>query len=189
MIHQAQKHGLRSCMDDSRLRECFQIYAESLRSLGTPIYSYKYFLDLKKTFGDCCRILLVEYQGKAVAGVLSFLYKDQLLPYYAGCLPSYRYLAANDFMYWELLSFGAANGYRTFDFGRSKTDSGSFNFKRHWGLEPRPLPYFYYQLDSKEISDTKSLNSNLQWAIKLWRHLPLRLTMALGPRIAPHLPW
>lgn len=189
MIHQAQKHGLRSCMDDSRLWECFRIYAESLRNLGTPIYSYRYFQDLKKTFGDQCRILLVEYRGKAVAGVLSFLYKDQVLPYYGGSLPNYRHLAANDFMYWELLSYGAARGYKIFDFGRSKKDSGSFNFKRHWGFEPLSLPYFYYQVSSKEISDTSSLNSKFQWPIKVWRRLPLRVTMAVGPRIAPHLPW
>jgi lipid II:glycine glycyltransferase (peptidoglycan interpeptide bridge formation enzyme) len=116
-------------------------------------------------------------------------YKDQVIPYYAGSLPGFRHLAPNDFMYWALLSFGAANGYKTFDFGRSKVDTGSFNFKRHWGFEPRPLPCFYYQVGTKEISDTAALHSRLQWAIKLWRRMPLRLTMALGPRIAPHLPW
>jgi FemAB-related protein (PEP-CTERM system-associated) len=189
MIRQAQKNGLQSFMDDGRLWDCFQVYAESLRNLGTPVYSYKYFQDLKKTFGDQCRILLVEYQRKIVAGVLSFIYKDQVLPYYGGSLPGYRHLAANDFMYWELLAFGAANGYRIFDFGRSKKDSGSFNFKRHWGFEPLSLPSFYYQVNGNEISDIRSLNSKLEWAIKVWRRLPLRLTMALGPRIAPHLPW
>jgi FemAB-related protein (PEP-CTERM system-associated) len=189
MIRQGQKNGLRSLMDDERLPECFQVYAESLRNLGTPVYSYHYFKDLKDTFGEQCRPLLVEYQGRIVAGVLTFFYKDQVLPYYGGSLPNYRHLAPNDFMYWELLSFGAANGYRIFDFGRSKKDTGSFNFKRHWGFEPLSLPYFYCQVGTKEISDTSSLTSELQWAIKLWRHLPLKLTMALGPRIAPHLPW
>jgi FemAB-related protein (PEP-CTERM system-associated) len=189
MIRQAQKHGLRSFMDDDRLRECYLVYAESLRNLGTPVYSFRYFQDLKRTFGDQCRILLVEIQGKVVAGVLSFFFKDQVLPYYGGSLSAYRNLAPNDFMYWELMCFGAVNGYKIFDFGRSKKDTGSFDFKRHWGFEPRPLPCFYYQVGTKEISDTAALNSQLQWAIKLWRRLPLRLTMALGPRIAPHLPW
>jgi FemAB-related protein (PEP-CTERM system-associated) len=189
MIRQAQKNGLRSAMDDSRLRDCFQVYAESLRSLGTPIYSYKFFQDLKKSFGDQCHILLVEFQDKVIAGVMSFFYKEQVLPYYAGSLPNFRHLAPNDFMYWELMCYGAANGYKVFDFGRSKKDTGSFAFKRHWGFEPQPLPCFYYQLGTKEVSDTAALNSRLQWAIKLWRRLPLKVTMALGPRIAPHLPW
>jgi FemAB-related protein (PEP-CTERM system-associated) len=189
MIRQGQKHGLRSLFDDARLRECYLIYAESLRNLGTPVYGFGYFQDVKKTFGDLCRVLLVEFQGKVIAGVLSFFYKDQVLPYYGGSLPEYRNLAPNDFMYWELLSYGASNGYKSFDFGRSKKDTGSFDFKRHWGFEPRPLPCFYYQVGVKKVADTASLNSQLQWAIKLWRHMPLKLTMAIGPRIAPHLPW
>jgi FemAB-related protein (PEP-CTERM system-associated) len=189
MIRQAQKNGLRSTMDDSRLRDCFQIYAESLRNLGTPVYSYNYFQDLKKTFGEQCRILLVEFQEKVIAGVMSFFYKDQVLPYYAGSLPNYRHLAPNDFMYWELMRYSALNGYKIFDFGRSKKDTGSYAFKRHWGFEPSPLPSFCYQIGRNHVEDSASLNSNLEWAIKLWRRLPLRVTIALGPRIAPHLPW
>jgi FemAB-related protein (PEP-CTERM system-associated) len=189
MIRQAQKNGLRARMEDDRLRDCYEVYAESLRNLGTPIYSYKFFQDLKRTFGEQCRIMLIESQDKVVAGVMSFFYKDQVLPYYAGSLPGVRHLAPNDFMYWELICYGAANGYKVFDFGRSKKDTGSFAFKRHWGFQPLPLPCFYYQLGRKKAADTVSLNSQLQWAIRLWRRLPLRVTMALGPRIAPHLPW
>jgi FemAB-related protein (PEP-CTERM system-associated) len=188
MIRQAQKFGLRAFMGDDRLRECYLVYAESLRNLGTPVYGFRYFQDLKKTFGDQCRVLLVESKGKVIAGVLSFFYKDQVLPYYGGSLSEHRNLAPNDFMYWELMRFGATNGYKTFDFGRSKKDTGSFAFKRHWGFEPQPLPCFYYPVGTKEISDTAALNSKLQWAIRVWRRLPLRLTMAIGPRIAPHLP-
>ena len=189
MIRQAKKYGLRAVMDDQRLRDCYLVYAESLRSLGTPVYGFRYFRDLKKTFGNQCRILNVEFEGKVIAGVLSFFYKDQLLPYYGGSSPNFRHLAPSDFMYWELLSYGAAHGYRTFDFGRSKKDTGSYNFKRHWGFEPRPLPSFYCQVTDKEVADVGSMNVRMQWAIKLWRRLPLKLTMALGPRIAPHLPW
>ena len=189
MIRQAQKFGLRSSMGDARLRECYLVYAESLRNLGTPVYGYRYFQDLKRTFGDQCRVLVVEKQGKIIAGVLSFFYKDQVLPYYGGSLSEYRNLAPNDFMYWELMRFSAANGYRIFDFGRSKKDTGSFAFKRHWGFEPQPLPCFCYPVGTQEISDTAVLNSKLQWAIRLWRRLPLKVTMAIGPRIAPHLPW
>ncbi|MGH7847854.1 MAG: FemAB family XrtA/PEP-CTERM system-associated protein, partial [Candidatus Binatia bacterium] len=140
MIRQGQKFGLRSVIDDSRLEEFYRVYAESVRNLGTPVYDYRYFQALQATFGEQCKLLLVEYQGKAVAGVLTFFYKDQVLPYYGGSLPNYRHVAPNDFMYWELMSFGAAHGYRVFDFGRSKRETGSFDFKRHWGFEPMALP-------------------------------------------------
>jgi hypothetical protein len=130
----------------------------------------------------------VEYEGKAIAGVLVFFYKKQVLPYYGGALKECSHLSPSDFMYWQLMRYGAAHGYRIFDFGRSKQGTGSFNFKRHWGFEPRPLPYVYYPIKSQLIPDTSSLNPNLQWAIRIWRNLPLKLTMALGPRIVRHLP-
>lgn len=188
MIRQGQKHGLRSVMDDSRLSEFYGVYAASVRNLGTPVYSYEYFSDLKQTFSDHCKLLLVEHEGETIAGVLSFFHKNQVLPYYGGSLPERRELAPNDFMYWELMSYGALNGYRVFDFGRSKKESGSFHFKRHWGFEPLALPYFYCVMNGKPIPDTSSLNPKLQWAVKLWRRLPLALTTTLGPKIVRHIP-
>ena len=188
MIRQGEKFGLRAVMDDNRLEDFYKVYAESVRNLGTPVYGLRYFQELKRTFSDQCRLLLVEYQQQPVAGVLTFLYKDQLLPYYGGSLPAFRHLAPNDFMYWELMSFGAAQGFRVFDFGRSKKETGSFHFKRHWGFEPIPLPYFYFRVNGAAIPDTSSLNPRLQWAIKLWRRLPLRVTTTLGPHVVRHLP-
>ena len=186
MVRQGEKHGLRFVLDNSRLREFYQIYAASVRNLGTPVFGYPYFAKVVETFGDRCKVFLVDYQDKGVAGVLVFFYKDQVLPYYGGALKEYFHLAPSDFMYWELMKYGAANDYKIFDFGRSKKGTGSFDFKRHWGFEPRPLPYFYYQIKDRSIPDTSSLNPKLQWAVRIWRNLPLKLTMALGPRIVRH---
>jgi FemAB-related protein (PEP-CTERM system-associated) len=186
MVRQGEKHGLRFGLDNSRLREFYQIYATSVRNLGTPVFGYPYFESIVKTFGDRCKVFLVDFQGKGVAGVLVFFYKDQVLPYYGGALKEYFHLAPSDFMYWELMRYGAANGYKIFDFGRSKRGTGSFDFKRHWGFEPHPLAYLYYPMKGQPIPDTSSLNPKLQWAVRIWRNLPLKLTMALGPRIVRH---
>jgi len=139
-------------------------------------------------FREQCVVLVVEYEGKVVAGVFSFFFKDQVLPYYGGAIKEYFHLAPNDFMYWELMSYAAARGIRTFDFGRSKEGTGPFNFKRHWGFEPRPLPYWYLPINGAAIPDTSPLNPKLQWAIRIWRNLPLKVTMALGPHIVRHIP-
>jgi FemAB-related protein (PEP-CTERM system-associated) len=188
MVRQGEKHGLRFVLDNSRLSEFYKVYAESVRNLGTPVYGYSYFEKIVEGFNDRCKIFLVEYQAKVVAGVLVFFYKDQVMPYYGGALKQYFHLAPNDFMYWELMRYGAAHGYKIFDFGRSKKGTGSFDFKRHWGFEPRPLSYFYYPIKGQPIPDTSSLNPRLQWAIRIWRNLPLKLTMAIGPRIVRHIP-
>lgn len=188
MVRQGEKHGLKAMIDNSRLREFYAVYAASVRNLGTPVYGYAYFAKLVESFGDACKVFLVEYRDKVVASVMVFFYKDQVMPYYGGALKEYLSLAPNDFMYWEVLRYAAAHDYKMFDFGRSKEGTGAFNFKRHWGFEPRPLPYFYYPVKSRAIPDTSPLNPKLQWAIRIWRNLPLKLTMALGPRIVRHIP-
>jgi FemAB-related protein (PEP-CTERM system-associated) len=188
MVRQGQKQGLKAVFDNNRLRDFYEIYAESVRNLGTPVFGYGYFQKLLQAFRNECGILLIEFRDKPVAAVLSFYYKDQVMPYYGGALKDYFHLAPNDFMYWELMSHAAAKGCRIFDFGRSKEGTGPFNFKRHWGFEPHPLPYWYYPLNGHSIPDTSPLNPKLQWAIRVWRNLPLKLTMALGPRIVRHLP-
>jgi FemAB-related protein (PEP-CTERM system-associated) len=188
MIRQGQKHGLQAVIDNSRLREWYDVYAESVRNLGTPVYSYAYFQSLVDSFGQQCKVLLVEFKDKVVAAVLTFFYKDQILPYYGGALREYFHLATNDFMYWELMSYGAANGYRIFDFGRSKKGTGSFDFKKHWGFEPRPLPYWYHSTNGHAVPDTSPMNRKLQWAIRVWRNLPIALTKGLGPHISRHIP-
>jgi len=188
MIRQAQKFGLRSFIDDDRLRDFYLIYAASVKNLGTPVYDFDYFQDLKETFKDACKILIVEKEGRTIAGVMSFFFREQVLPYYGGSLPEMRPFAPNDFMYWELLSYAGKNGYRIFDFGRSKKGTGSYHFKRHWGFEPQELPYLYYQTNGNALPDTSSLNPKLQWAIGIWKVLPFKLTLSLGPHIARHLP-
>jgi len=188
MIRQGQKNGLKAIIDNSRLHEWYDVYAESVRNLGTPVYSFAYFQSLVRQFGQQSQILIVESNGKAIAAVLTFLYKNQILPYYGGALKNCFHLAPNDFMYWELMSYGALHGYRVFDFGRSKKGTGSYDFKKHWGFEPRPLPYWYQSVNGHSIPDTSPLNPRLQWAIRIWRKLPLAVTKGLGPHISRHIP-
>src|ERR1051325_6596830 len=162
MIRQAQKHGLKATFDRRRLDEWYAIYAASVRNLGTPVYSFRYFEALLEHFSDRCQVLLVEHGTRIVASVMSFFFKDQVLPYYGGALRECFHLAPNDFMYWELLSNAAVNNYRVFDFGRSKQGTGSFDFKRHWGFEPRPLAYWYRSRTGATVPDTSPLNPKLQ---------------------------
>ena len=76
-----------------------------------------------------------------MSSVLSFYHRDEVLPYYAGDNAQARALAANDFKYWDLMRRAVERGLRIFDYGRSKRDTGSFDFKKNWGFEPQPLHY------------------------------------------------
>jgi lipid II:glycine glycyltransferase (peptidoglycan interpeptide bridge formation enzyme) len=75
-------------------------------------------------------------QGVPLSSVLSFYFRDEVLPYYAGDEISARDLAANDFKYWELMRRSCERGLKVFDYGRSKLGTGSYAFKKNWGFEP-----------------------------------------------------
>ena len=137
MVRKGIKAGLQSAIDDD-VERFFSAYSASVHRLGTPVFSKRYFRILKQVFGADCEILTVTRDGQLVASVLSFYFRDEVLPYYGGGTAAARELAGNDFMYWEVMRRACERGIRVFDYGRSKRGTGSFDFKKR-GFEPEPL--------------------------------------------------
>jgi hypothetical protein len=123
-----------------------------------------------------------------MAGVLTLFYQDQVLPYYSGAVRHGARYAASDFMYWELMRHAARAGFKVFDFGRSRVGSGSYDFKRHWGFEPTPLPYQYVLFGGQATPRLDPSNSRFQLAARIWRRLPLAVTNQLGPVLTRYIP-
>jgi FemAB-related protein (PEP-CTERM system-associated) len=186
MVRKGIKAGLQSEIDTDTER-FFAAYAASVHRLGTPVFSKRYFRLLTEVFGENCEVLTVTKDGRTVSSVLSFYFRDEVLPYYGGGNASARELAGNDFMYWELMRRACARGVRVFDFGRSKQGTGAFDFKRNWGFEPQPLHYEYQLHRAQAIPDTNPLNPKYQLMIKAWRRMPLSVANMIGPHIVKHL--
>jgi FemAB-related protein (PEP-CTERM system-associated) len=119
--------------------------------------------------------------------VLSFYFRDEVLPYYGGGTHLAREVAGNDFMYWELMRRAAARGIRIFDFGRSKIGTGAFDFKKNWGFEATPLHYAYQLHEATALPENNPLNPKFQLFIRLWQNLPLPLANLIGPHIVRQL--
>jgi len=188
MIRKGEKKGLRAVRDNAQLDVFYEIYAHSVRALGSPVFSRNFFRALAEEFGPGAEITVVWHGGKAVAGVLSFRYRDGLLPYYGGSLPEGRDLAANNFLYWEVMKSACERGFRWFDFGRSKRGTGSYFFKSQWSMREYPLPYQYYLVRRKELPNFSPANPRFGLAISLWKHMPFPLTKTLGPALVRLFP-
>ncbi len=165
----------------------YRIYAESVRNLGTPVFGKRYFENLMAVFGEHCDVLTVTHEGRPLSSVLSFYFRDQVLPYYGGGTAAARQFPANDFMYWELMRRAAGRGIEIFDFGRSKRATGAFAYKKNWGFEPSPLYHEYFLLGRKKMPSINPLNPKYRPLIMAWQHLPLWLANLIGPRIARNL--
>ena len=156
--------------------------------LGSPVFPRKLFHAIAHECGKDCELLTIWKDDGMVAGVLTLLHEDQVLPYYGGALREAFQYAVNDFMYWELMCHAAKAGFRVFDFGRSREGTGPYDFKRHWGFEPEPLPYQYVLLNGAELPNLSPSNPKMRLAIETWKRLPLSLTKRLGPALTKYLP-
>jgi FemAB-related protein (PEP-CTERM system-associated) len=186
MVRKGIKAGLESCVD-SNVDRLFDAYAESVHRLGTPVFPKKYFRLLKEVFAEDCEVLTITREGRTVSSVLSFYFRDEVLPYYGGGTSEAREVAGNDFMYWELMRRSCERGYRIFDFGRSKVGTGAFDFKKNWGFEPQPLHYEYQLHRTRELPDNSPLNPKYQFFIKIWQRMPLAMANLIGPHIVKDL--
>jgi FemAB-related protein (PEP-CTERM system-associated) len=176
------------CEIDRRSDRFFELYADNQHRHGTPPQSKKYFDALLEAFGDDCEVAIVlSPQGKPVSGVLSFYFRDEVLPYYAGDVVDARDLAANDFKYWDLMRRACERGLKVFDYGRSKRGTGSFDFKKNWGFEPEPLHYEHFLYVGDEVPQNNPSNAKYRAAIDVWRRLPRGVVNSVGPALARYL--
>jgi len=181
MIRKGIKNGLTSQLDTG-IETFFRLYSENVHRHGTPAMSKRYFKALRTEFGSDCEILTVlAPDGQALSSVLSFYFKDEILPYYAGDVEASRFLAANDFKYWELMCRASERQVKVFDYGRSKVGTGSYFFKKNWGFEPQPLFYEYCLFNRKDIPRNNPSNAKFKWLIEAWRKMPIGLANSLGP--------
>jgi FemAB-related protein (PEP-CTERM system-associated) len=188
MIRKAEKSGLRTRHGLDQLDVFYSLFADSMRRLGTPVFPQALFRNLADEFPDQVDLMLVRNGDQPVTGVFSFLYRDTILPYYAGANSQAPSLAANNFMYWELMKFAVERGCRVFDFGRSKQGTGAFLFKSQWSMTLEPLKYQLHLVRRKEVPNFSPLNPKFERAARVWRKLPMGLTRAIGPRVVRWFP-
>ena len=183
MVRKGIRNGLRGEIDRDAGR-FFALYADNVHRHGTPAFPQRYFDALQREFADDCEILtVVDAAGRPVSSVLSFYFRDEVLPYYAGDHLAARDLAANDFKYWELMRRACERGYRIFDYGRSKQGTGSFSFKKNWGFVPEPLSYEYCLYRRASVPQNNPANARYRLLINTWRRMPIGLANWLGPLI------
>lgn len=187
MVRKGISEGLQSSWDMACDR-LYRVYSESVRNLGTPVFSARYLKILREVFSDSSSVLMISHKGVDVAGVMSFYFKDEVLPYYGGSTAAARSIkGVNHFMYWELMRQSREQGYRLFDFGRSKVGTGPYSFKKNFGFPPEPLPYEYFLVRAADVPNVSPSNPKYRLLINAWSKLPLPVANTLGPVLAKSL--
>lgn len=188
MIRKGTKNDLTSQLGrEELLDEFYEVYATSVRNLGTPVFPKRLFAEFLREFPQHSDIVLIRQGSKVAGGVLSFYFRETVMPYYGGAYVEFYRAGINNFMYWELMRSAAARGYTRFDFGRSKTGTGAYEFKRGWGMQMNALPYQFYLVRAQEMPNLNPTNPKFELMIKTWKRLPLGVTKVIGPKIIKYL--
>lgn len=182
------KHGLSVSFGDEHLRDVWRLYCLNMRRLASLAYPLQFFDELLTATPGQHWVSLVRKDGRALAGLVSFRFRDVVMPYFFGATADAKKFNAANFAYCTLAERAVTEGCRVFDFGRSRRDNtGSVNFKRFNGFEPRPLQYQRYSVSEASLELSPS-NSAFALGRRIWPFLPAWFTTFAGTRLSRHIP-
>lgn len=191
-VKRAEREGL-ECRTGSiaLLDDFYAVFAENMRDLGTPVYPKRFFEAILKRFEPYCQLVVIGARGEPWAAAFLVYWRGCAEIPWASCRAKAKPLGANMKLYWEALSQAVGRGCKSFDFGRSTIDSGTYRFKRQWGAEPMPLHWYRWERDARrqETSAGEERGKGIRLATAIWQRLPLPIANTLGPLISGALPW
>ena len=124
-----------------------------------------------------------------MCAVMSFLYKDAVYAYYSGSSNEARGKGVADFVYCKIMEWAIERGFRVFDFGRSRRDTGAAKFKQNMGFEPESLNYDFTLLRAgAKLPEFHPSNPKLETPRRLWSKLPKGVANRIGARLSRYLP-
>lgn len=164
----------------------YDVYRSNMRDLGSPAYARDFFSEILSQFPEDTRICVVRFEDDTVAAAFLLGFRDTLEVAWASSHRRHLNLKPNMFLYWNILTFAADEGYPFIDFGRSSRGSGTYQFKLQWGAEPKELYWGYWLNQRTKIPTTRT--DSMQLASRLWQRLPVAITNVLGPRLVRHIP-
>jgi serine/alanine adding enzyme len=170
------------------LDDFYDVFAENMRDLGTPVYSKAFFRDILDATGERSTIIVIRLQGKPVSAAFLLGFRHTLEIPWASTLREVNPISMNMLLYWEVLGFAIERKYRFFDFGRSTQDAGTYRFKQQWGATPRQLYWHYWLAPGSELPQLNPDNPKYRLVIAAWQRLPLWVTRLIGPAVVKNLP-
>jgi FemAB-related protein (PEP-CTERM system-associated) len=168
----------------------YDVFAHTMRDLGTPVYPRKFFPALLRRFPEYCRLIVVDCRGKPAAAGFVVIYNGRAEIPWAACRADAKPLGFNMKLYWEVLAYVVGQKCVSFDFGRSTVDAGTYNFKKQWGAQPVQLHWHRWERNAaSEVAEASSGGKLTDLLSRVWQKLPIGVANTVGPFISPGLPW
>lgn len=191
-IKKSQKLGVqvRAAQHREEVEHYYRLHFQTrTRKHGMPSQPRRYFYDIWDAFASngVMQLLLAEYQGIVIAGMILLATGSTIRYAYGASDEQHLNLAPNNLLMWTAIKIGCVQGYQTFDMGRTAHDNeGLMEFKRRWGAIQEPLPYYYYPRMAG-LASTSESNWKFRMLTSCWKRLPLQVAGPLGGHLYKHL--
>lgn len=179
-VRQAESFGLTLRSGPEELDSFYDVLAENMLRLGSPIYGKRLMREVLAAFGDRADIVTLWAGDRAISGALTLADNGVMYVPFASSRAAYFPWRPNNLLYWRLMERACAASLKTLDFGSSLRGSGPFAFKLGWGAERVPIASYIYA----RTQETPRLDPGtpaVQAGIRLWKRLPRALADAAGP--------
>lgn len=184
-----EKHGLELSEGDWYLGDLVELFGAAKQQLGSPGLPRAWFEALMEELPGKVVLHLARKGDQRLAATMSFVSNGVFSFYYIGNTPeANREYSATNFLTVRLQEWCAVRGIPLFDLGRSRVDTGPYQFKKNQGFEPTPLAYRYDLVRAKELPSFNPSNPKTAKLRETWAKLPPSVARLLSPRLMRYLP-
>ena len=169
------------------LPDFYAVYARTMRDLGSPLHHERFFRLILEQFGLAVRLFVVRSSDRPLAASLTLADALAVRVPWAGNDWRVRQSCANMLLYWSMLEDACRRQARSFDFGRSTRDSGTYRFKVQWGATEAPLHWQYLLPEGGAAPDLRPDSPTYRLLTSIWRRFPLGVARLIGPHIIAKL--
>ncbi len=170
--------------DDSLIDEYYRMHQITMKKLGTPPHSKKFFANISELVGENSSFIYAFAEGIPIAAIIVIMDESKYCSRYlaAASDPAHRALNGGSFCLEEAIRLSKDKGFRYFDFGVSRPGGGVWNFKKRWTKTPPIKVHYMTKGESSAYIDPR--NENIDGLSRLWRKMvPLRVANAIGPYV------
>ncbi len=193
-IKKAERDGIKVReLGKHDIDEIYRLYLKNMKYFGSPAFSKKFFTsffdniaanNMGKCFGAFFNIKEKggkQIKEKLVSVLLGFAYEDSIHITISVSDERYLNLRPNDALHWAFIKYACEHGFKLFDFGRVREDSGQFEYKKKWGTKIVDLPHYYLLWRSNKLPKVDPNNPKYRIAVYLWKRMPIFVSRYLGP--------
>lgn len=169
----------------------YDLYLLSMKRLGVPPHSIRFFDELAAGIGDRLVASWVLDGGKPAAILLGAVTGARVHIFVIASRPEAWAKRPSDLAHWELIQWACRQDFKVFDFGSARY-KGQIQFKKKWGVEFRDYGFYLVgpaeTISRMEIQSVKTSSRSMSLLADLWRWgVPIPLTRLLGPPIRRYL--